>query len=39
MVIGWIRVHLPKTHPDAFSAGDLARLDAARSSRQHFVPY
>ena len=39
MVIGWIRAHLPKTHPDAFSADDLARLDAARSSRQHFVPY
>jgi hypothetical protein len=39
MVIGWIRAKLPEGSPDAFTADEIAKLDAARSSRQHFVPY
>jgi hypothetical protein len=39
MVIGWIRAHLPSGEAGAFSADDIARLDARRSSKQHFVPY
>ena len=39
MVIGWIGTHLPKGQPGAYSADDLARLDAKRSSKQHFAPY
>jgi hypothetical protein len=39
MVIGWITAHLPAGSPDAFTADDIARLDARRSSKQHFAPY
>jgi hypothetical protein len=39
MVIGWIGGHLPQGGPGAFSADDIATLDAQRSSRQHFAPY
>jgi len=39
MVIGWIGAHLPRGEPGAFSADDIAALDARRSSRQHFAPY
>jgi hypothetical protein len=39
MVIGFIRHHLPEGSAGAFSADETARLDGARSSRQHFVPY
>jgi hypothetical protein len=39
MVIGWIRAHLPAGEPGAFSADDIAALDAHRASRQHFAPY
>jgi hypothetical protein len=39
MVIGWIGTHLPKGQPGAFSDEDIARLDARRSSKQHFAPY
>ena len=39
MVIGWIRAHLPAGEPAAFSADDIAALDAHRASRQHFAPY
>jgi hypothetical protein len=38
-VIGWIRAKLPAGSPEAFTAVEVARLDAARSSRQHFQPY
>jgi hypothetical protein len=39
MVIGWIRAKLPPGSPDAFTAAEVARLNAQRSSRQPFVPY
>jgi len=39
MVIGWIRQHLPEAGPDAFPPDEIARLDAGRTSRQHFAPY
>jgi hypothetical protein len=39
MVIGFIRNHLPEGSAGAFSADEILRLDGARSSRQHFVPY
>jgi hypothetical protein len=39
MVIGWIRGRLPDGGPGAFTAGELARLDAARTSHRHFAPY
>ena len=39
MVIGWINARLPAGQPEAFSAEDIARLDARRSSKQHFAPY
>ena len=39
MVIGWIGAHLPVGAPGAFSADDIARLDAHRASKQHFAPY
>jgi hypothetical protein len=38
-VIGWIAVHLPAGSADAFTAGEIASLDAHRSSKQHFAPY
>src|SRR6185503_20142320 len=38
-VIGWIRAHLPAGQPGAFSVGEIAGLDAQRSSTQHFAPY
>jgi hypothetical protein len=39
MVIGWIRAKLPLGSAGAYSSDDIAKLDAARSSRQHFTPY
>ena len=39
MVIGWIRQHLPEGTPDAFAPDEIARLDAQRTSSQHFTPY
>ncbi len=39
MVIGWIRAHVPSGAPGAFTAAELAALDAGRGSRQHFAPY
>jgi len=39
MVIGWIGAHLPNGSDGAFSADDIVRLDAQRSSNQHFSPY
>lgn len=39
IVLGWIRAKLPAGSPHAFTAGEIAQLDATRTSRQHFVPY
>jgi len=39
MVIGWIRKHLPEGGPDAFAPDEITRLDAGRTSHQHFAPY
>jgi len=38
-VIGWIAAHLPSGSADAFTAEEIASLDARRSSKQHFAPY
>lgn len=38
-VIGWIRAHLPSEGVGAFTASEIAGLDAHRSSKQHFAPY
>ncbi len=38
-VIGWIRAKLPKDGAGAFTAAEIAALDAKRSSKQHFCPY
>jgi hypothetical protein len=38
-VVGWIRAHLPEGSAGGFPAGELERLNAARSSRQRFEPY
>ncbi len=39
MVIAWIRARLPTDGPDAYTADDLARLSARRTSQQPFAPY
>lgn len=39
MVIGWIRTRLPEGSPGAFTADEIARLDAGRTSRRRFAPY
>ncbi len=39
IVMGWIRAKLPAGSPGAFSTDEIAKLDAARTSRQHFAPY
>ena len=39
VVIDWIREHLPAGSPDAYSADEVARLCAKRSSKQPFAPY
>jgi len=39
MVIGWIRTHLPAGSPGAFTADEIAALEARRTSRAHFTPY
>jgi hypothetical protein len=39
MVIGWIRSRLPEGGPGAFTAEEIARLDAGRTSRRRFAPY
>lgn len=38
-VIGWIRAHLPKGSPDAFTDDEIAELTARRASHQPFEPY
>lgn len=38
-VIGWIRARLPAGSTDAYSADELAKLNAARQSIQAFTPY
>jgi hypothetical protein len=39
IVLGWIRAKLPQGSPGAFTVEEIAKLDANRTSRQHFVPY
>jgi hypothetical protein len=39
IVIGWIRAKLPAGSRGAFTVDEIAKLDAARTSRQHFAPY
>jgi hypothetical protein len=39
MVIGWIRAKLPAGSAGAFTADEITRLDAHRTSKQHFTPY
>jgi hypothetical protein len=39
MVIGFIRARLPAGTADAFTADEIARLDARRSSAETFAPY
>ena len=39
IVIGWIRAKLPAGSPGAFTVDEIAKLDASRSSQQHFAPY
>ena len=39
MVTGWIRARLPAGSAAAFSAGELVRLNARRTSRAVFAPY
>jgi hypothetical protein len=38
-VLGFVRTHLPAGSPDAFTVGELARLNAHRQSRAPFAPY
>jgi hypothetical protein len=38
-VLGWIRSHLPRTSPDAYTDEEIARLNLHRSSKQPFEPY
>ncbi|MEZ4404119.1 MAG: hypothetical protein R3B06_29120 [Kofleriaceae bacterium] len=38
-VIGFIRAHLPADGPDAYTAAELAALNAHRLSRARFAPY
>jgi hypothetical protein len=38
-VLAFVRRVLPRGSRDAFDALELERLNAARSSRQRFVPY
>lgn len=39
IVIGWIRAKLPAGSPSAFTSDEIAKLDASRTSREHFAPY
>lgn len=39
IVLGWIRAKLPQGSPGAFTVDEIAKLDARRTSHQHFVPY
>ncbi len=39
VVVGWIRAKLPAGSAGAFTAADLAQLDARKSSKQPFAPY
>ncbi len=39
IIVGWIRSHLPAGSPGAFTADEIATLDARRSSRGRFAPY
>lgn len=38
-IIRFVRKHLPLGNPDAFTAGELRRLNDSRESRQLFSPY
>nr|HEX4318856.1 hypothetical protein [Kofleriaceae bacterium] len=38
-VVGWIRARLPAGSPGAFTADDIAKLSAKRTSKQAFAPY
>ena len=39
IVVAFIRTHAPAGSAAAFTPDEIARLDAHRSSRQHFAPY
>ncbi len=39
IVMGSIRAKLPAGSPGAFTPDEIAKLDAGRTSRQHFAPY
>jgi hypothetical protein len=39
MVIGWIRARMPPGSADAFTADELARLNARKTSHRVFAPY
>ncbi|HEU0034240.1 MAG TPA: hypothetical protein VFQ53_26630 [Kofleriaceae bacterium] len=39
LIVGFIRARLPPSSADAFSRAEIARLDARRTSREHFDPY
>ena len=39
IVIGFIRAHAAAGSPDAYTPDEPARLDAKRTSKQHFAPY
>lgn len=39
IVVGWIRAKLPAGSPSAFTSDEIAKLDANRTSREHFAPY
>jgi hypothetical protein len=38
-IIGWIRTRAPANSPHGFTAAELERLQARRTSKQPFVPY
>ncbi|HEV7554103.1 MAG TPA: hypothetical protein VGO00_01545, partial [Kofleriaceae bacterium] len=39
VLIDWIRAKLPRGSPDAYGAGEIAKLSARRTSKQPFQPY
>lgn len=39
MVVGWIRARIPAGSAGAYTAHDIAALDAHRTSHAHFAPY
>ncbi|HEY1553532.1 MAG TPA: hypothetical protein VGF94_01800 [Kofleriaceae bacterium] len=38
-LVGFVRAHFPQTSADAFTAGELAQLNAHRTSKAMFAPY